>query len=104
MIEDSASDDEQAAAAATKLVQDDHVDVLLGGIFSSTREAIKQPAVVDGETLYIYPEQYEGRSIIRFSFVPAPSRTAGRAADPVGMQQTGARAFYLPSRTTSGRT
>jgi ABC-type branched-subunit amino acid transport system substrate-binding protein len=54
IIEDSATDDEQAAAAAAKLVQDDHVDVLLGGIFSSTRQAIKQPAVVEGETLYIY--------------------------------------------------
>ena len=34
IIEDSATDDEQAAAAATKLVQDDHVDVLLGGLLA----------------------------------------------------------------------
>ena len=61
LIEDSATDDAQAAAAATKRVREDHVDVLLGGIFSSTREAIKKPAVVEGETLYIYPEQYEGQ-------------------------------------------
>ncbi len=60
-IEDSETDDSAAAAAATKLVQEDHVDVLLGGIFSSTRQAIKDPAVVEGETLYIYPEQYEGQ-------------------------------------------
>jgi ABC-type branched-subunit amino acid transport system substrate-binding protein len=53
LLEDSASDDAQAAAAATKLVQDEQVDVLLGGIFSSTRQAIKEPAVVEGETLYI---------------------------------------------------
>ena len=61
LIEDSETDDAQAAAKATKLVQDDHVDVLLGGIFSSTRQAIKNPAVVEGGTLYIYPEQYEGQ-------------------------------------------
>jgi hypothetical protein len=48
LLEDSASDDAQAAAAATKLVQDEQVDVLLGGIFSSTRQAIKEPAVVSG--------------------------------------------------------
>src|ERR1700746_1094962 len=53
LIEDSATDDGQAAAVAAKLVQDDRVDVLLGGIFSSTRQAIKEPAVVEGETLYI---------------------------------------------------
>src|SRR3954447_7828545 len=47
LIEDSASDDANAAAAAAKLVQDDHVALLLGGIFSSTREAIKEPAVVE---------------------------------------------------------
>ncbi len=45
LIEDSATDDGQAAAAATRLVQDDHVAVLLGGIFSSTRQAIKEPAL-----------------------------------------------------------
>src|SRR5579871_2151249 len=61
IVEDSATDDAQAAAKAAKLVQDDHVDVLLGGIFSSTRQAIKGPAVEEGETLYIYPEQYEGQ-------------------------------------------
>ena len=56
ILEDSATDDAQAAAKAAKLVQDDEVDVLLGGIFSSTRQAIKGPAVEEGETLYIYPE------------------------------------------------
>ena len=61
IIEDSASDDARAAANATKLVREDHVDVLLGGIFSSTRQAIKSPAVVEVETLYIYPEQYGGQ-------------------------------------------
>jgi ABC-type branched-subunit amino acid transport system substrate-binding protein len=52
--------DSVAAAKATKLVQQDQVDVILGGIYSSTRQAIKAPAVEKGKTLYIYPEQYEG--------------------------------------------
>jgi len=59
-LEDGATQDDVAEAAAAKLVQEDQVDVVFGGIYSSTRQAIKGPAVVEGRTLYIYPEQYEG--------------------------------------------
>jgi ABC-type branched-subunit amino acid transport system substrate-binding protein len=98
LIEDSATDDTQAAAAATKLVQDDHVDVLLGGIFSSTRQAIKGPAVVEGETLYIYPEQYEGQEYhpLLFCTGAVPAQQV-EPLIPWLMQQTGARTFFLPS-------
>src|SRR6478735_6607209 len=61
-LEDSATTDSVAEAKARKLVQQDQVDVIFGGIYSSTRQAIKGPAVVEGRKLYIYPEQYEGRS------------------------------------------
>src|ERR1041384_4538531 len=44
-LEDSATTDSVASAKATKLVEQDHVDVILGGIYSSTRQAIKGPAV-----------------------------------------------------------
>src|ERR1043165_6979516 len=54
-IEDSATEDNVAAAAAAKLV-DNEVDVVLGGIYSSTRQAIKGPVVEQGKKLYIYPE------------------------------------------------
>ena len=60
-LEDSATTDSVAEAKATKLVEQDKVEVLLGGIYSSTRQAIKRAAVVKGKKLYIYPEQYEGR-------------------------------------------
>jgi ABC-type branched-subunit amino acid transport system substrate-binding protein len=50
-VEDSATDDAVAAAKAEKLVEHDRVDVILGGIYSSTRQAVKQAAVVDGRTL-----------------------------------------------------
>src|SRR4051812_22939957 len=50
-LEDSETTDSAAAACATKLVQQDHVDVIFGGIYSSTRQAIKGPAVVEGKTL-----------------------------------------------------
>ncbi len=98
LIEDSATDDAQAAAAATKLVQEDHVDVVLGGIFSSTRQAIKNPAVVEGETLYIYPEQYEGQEYhpLLFCTGAVPAQQV-EPLIPWLMTETGARTFYLPS-------
>jgi branched-chain amino acid transport system substrate-binding protein len=98
LIEDSATDDAQAAAKATKLVQDDRVDVLLGGIFSSTRQAIKGPAVVEGGTLYIYPEQYEGQEYhpLLFCTGAVPAQQV-EPLIPWLMQRTGARTFYLPS-------
>src|SRR3979490_1355929 len=55
VLEDGATIDSVAEAKATKLVQHDKVDVIFGGIFSSTRQAIKGPAVVKGTTFYIYP-------------------------------------------------
>jgi branched-chain amino acid transport system substrate-binding protein len=98
ILEDSATDDAQAAAKAAKLVHDDHVDVVLGGIFSSTRQAIKGPAVEEGETLYIYPEQYEGQEYhpLIFCTGAVPAQQV-EPLIPWVMQQTGARTFYLPS-------
>ena len=97
-LEDGATDDDVAAAAATKLVQDDRVDVIFGGIYSSTRQAIKGPAVVEGKTLYIYPEQYEGQESDPLIFCTGP--VPAQQVDPFIpwlMRETGARTFYLPS-------
>jgi branched-chain amino acid transport system substrate-binding protein len=97
-VEDGATDDAVAAAKARKLVEDDQVDVILGGIFSSTRQAIKGPAVTEGETLYIYPEQYEGQESDPLIFCTGP--VPAQQVDPFVpwlMRETGAKTFYLPS-------
>jgi ABC-type branched-subunit amino acid transport system substrate-binding protein len=97
-LEDSATDDAVAAARAAKLVEHDQVDVVFGGIYSSTRQAIKGPAVVEGKTLYIYPEQYEGQESDPLIFCTGP--VPAQQVDPFIpwlMQQTGATTFYLPS-------
>src|SRR5262245_38942779 len=52
IVEDSATTDSVAEARATKLVEQDKVDVIFGGIYSSTRQAIKRSAVVNGKKLY----------------------------------------------------
>ncbi len=97
-LEDSETTDSVAEAKAAKLVQQDEVDVILGGIYSSTRQAIKGPAVDNGKTLYIYPEQYEGQECDRLIFCTGP--VPAQQVDPLIpwlMRQTGAKKFYLPS-------
>ena len=97
-LEDGATTDSVAEAAATKLVEQDEVDVIFGGIYSSTRQAIKGPAVVKGKKLYIYPEQYEGQECdpLIFCTGPVPAQQVEPLL-PWLMQQTGAKKFYLPS-------
>ena len=98
ITEDSATDDSVAAAKAAKLVQQDRVDVILGGIYSSTRQAIKEQAVVEGKKLYIYPEQYEGEESdpLIFCTGPVPAQQVDSLI-PWLMKHTDVRRFYLPS-------
>jgi branched-chain amino acid transport system substrate-binding protein len=98
ILEDSATSDAVAAARARKLVVEDSVDVIFGGIYSSTRQAIKGPAVTEGKTLYIYPEQYEGQESdpLIFCTGPVPAQQLDLFI-PWLMRETGARKFYLPS-------
>ena len=97
-LEDSATTDSIAEAKATKLIQQDHVDVIFGGIYSSTRQAIKGPVVEKGKKLYIYPEQYEGEESdpLIFCTGPVPAQQV-EPLIPWLMQETGAKKFYLPS-------
>jgi ABC-type branched-subunit amino acid transport system substrate-binding protein len=97
-LEDGETDDGAAEACAAKLVQEHRVDVIFGGIYSSTRQAIKKPAVVEGRTLYIYPEQYEGQECDPLIFCTGP--VPAQQVDPLIpwlMQRTGAKRFALPS-------
>jgi branched-chain amino acid transport system substrate-binding protein len=98
ILEDSETTDIAAEVAATKLVEQDHVDVIFGGIYSSTRQAIKGPAVTEGKTLYVYPEQYEGQESdpLIFCTGPVPAQQV-EPLIPWLMQKTGAKKFYLPS-------
>src|ERR1041384_7884196 len=97
-LEDGATTDSVAETKATKLVEQDKVGVIFGGIYSSTRQAIKGPAVVKGRKLYIYPEQYEGQESDPLIFCTGP--VPAQQVDPLIpwlMRETGAKTFYLPS-------
>jgi ABC-type branched-subunit amino acid transport system substrate-binding protein len=97
-LEDSETTDSVGAEKATKLIQQDQVDVIFGGIYSSMRQAIKGPAVTDGRKLYIYPEQYEGQECdpLIFCTGPVPAQQV-EPLIPWLMEKTGAKSFYLPS-------
>ncbi len=97
-LEDSATTDSVGAAKAAKLVRQVGVDVIFGGIYSSMRQAIKGPAVDEGRTLYVYPEQYEGQECdpLIFCTGPVPAQQV-EPLIPWLMERTGARTFYLPS-------
>jgi len=97
LVEDGATIDGVAEAKATKLIEHDDVDVIFGGIYSSTRQAIKGPVLKAGK-LYIYPEQYEGQECdpLIFCTGPVPAQQV-EPFIPWLMRRTGARRFYLPS-------
>ena len=97
-IEDSATDDEVAEAVAAKLVERVGVDVVVGGIYSSTRQAIKGPVVEHAEKLYLYPEQYEGQECdpLIFCTGPVPAQQV-EPFFPWLMRETGAKTFFMPS-------
>jgi ABC-type branched-subunit amino acid transport system substrate-binding protein len=96
-VEDSATDDDVAQAAAARLV-DANVDVVVGGIYSSTRQAIKVPVVDEARKLYLYPEQYEGQECHALIFCtgPVPAQQI-EPFFPWLMRETGATTFYMPS-------
>jgi ABC-type branched-subunit amino acid transport system substrate-binding protein len=98
IVEDGETTDAVAETKATKLVDEDRVDVIFGGIFSSTRQAITRSAVTKGKKLYLYPEQYEGQEHdpLIFCTGPVPAQQV-EPLIPWLMQATGAKTFYLPS-------
>src|SRR5215471_563709 len=73
LIVDTASTESVAVGNVRRLIQRDKVDVVLGGITSSMRNAIKGVIVTRGKTLYIYPEQYEGKECTPFLFCTGPT-------------------------------
>jgi ABC-type branched-subunit amino acid transport system substrate-binding protein len=97
-VEDGETTDSVAEAKAAKLIEEHGVDVIFGGIYSSTRQAIKSAAVTKGRTLYLYPEQYEGQECdpLIFCTGPVPAQQV-EPLIPWLMEKTGAKKFYLPS-------
>lgn len=96
-IEDTASNESVAVANVRKLIQRDKVDVVLGGITSSMRNAIKDVIVTRGKTLYIYPQLYEGKECTPYIFCTGP--TPAQQCDEFipWLMKNGGKRFALPS-------
>lgn len=96
-IEDTASNEAVAVGNVRKLIQRHRVDVVLGGITSSMRNAIKDAIVNRGRTLYIYPQLYEGRECTNYIFCTGP--TPAQQCDDLipWLIENGGKRFALPS-------
>jgi len=97
-LEDTASDPKIAVGNVRKLIQERKVDVVLGGITSAMRQAIKDPIVNRGRTLYIYPQLYEGQECTKFLYNtgPSPAQQCDRLI-PYLIKTLGKKRFAMPS-------
>ncbi|SFQ04501.1 branched-chain amino acid transport system substrate-binding protein [Bradyrhizobium sp. Ghvi] len=95
-IEDTASNESVAVGNVRKLIQRDKVDMVLGGITSSMRNAIKDPITARGKTLYIYPQLYEGKECTPYVFCTGP--TPAQQCDEFipWLIKNGSKRFALP--------
>ncbi len=96
-IEDTASNESVAVGNVRKLIQRDRVDVVLGGITSSMRNAIKDVIVTRGRTLYLYPQLYEGQECEPYIYCTGP--TPAQQCDQLipWLIQNGGKRFAFPS-------
>jgi len=97
-LEDTASDPKVAVGNVRKLIQERKDDVVLGGITSAMRQAIKDPIVNRGRTLYIYPQLYEGQECTKNLFCtgPTPAQQCDKLI-PYIIQTLGKKRFAMPS-------
>lgn len=95
VVVDSASDPATGAQVASQLVNQDKVDMVIGGVTSATREAIKGVIASRGHTLYIWPASYEGGECDEnvWSVGAVPNQQVNPTVDYLLKQ--GAKTFFL---------
>lgn len=97
IVVDSASDPKVGVTKAQELVDRHDVDIVLGGITSAMRDAIKSTIVERGDKLYIYPQLYEGRECNENIFCTGPTPNQQVTPFIPWLMEEGATKFYLPS-------
>jgi ABC-type branched-subunit amino acid transport system substrate-binding protein len=97
-LEDTASDPNIAVGNVRRMIQEHRPDVVLGGITSAMRQAIKDPIVTRGRTLYIYPQLYEGQECTKDLFCtgPTPAQQCDKLI-PYLIKVLGKKRFAMPS-------
>jgi branched-chain amino acid transport system substrate-binding protein len=96
-LEDTASDPKVAVGNVRKLIGEHKVDVVLGGISSAIRQAIKDPIINQGRALYIYPIIYEGGECTKYLYCTGPTPPQGiDGLIPHLINTLGKKRFALP--------
>jgi len=72
---DPQSSNQQYQNLARQLILEDNVDVLMGGITSASREAIREDIVDENQQLYFYPALYEGGICDEYVYMTGPTPT-----------------------------
>lgn len=95
VVVDGASDPATNARVANQLVTRDKVDVVIGGITSAEREAVKNTITKRGKTLYLWAASYEGDECGEniWSTGPVPSQQVDPTVDY--LLEDGAKTFFL---------
>lgn len=96
-VADTASNEQLAVTRVRDLIQRERVDVVLGGITSSMRNAIKDTIVNRGKTLYIYPQLYEGKECTPYLYCTGPAPAQQCDTFIPWLIKNGGKRFYLPS-------
>jgi branched-chain amino acid transport system substrate-binding protein len=92
---DPQSDNSKYAQFANQAIEQDHVDVLMGGITSASREAVR-PVADRTKTLYFYNEPYEGGVCDKNAIVNGA--TLGQTISPLipfGIKKWGPRVYVV---------
>jgi len=97
VLEDTATNEQLAVTKVRKLVTQDKVAVVFGGITSSMRNAIKDTIVNRGRTLYIYPQLYEGLECTKYLYCTGPTPAQQCDTFIPWLIKNGGKKFYLPS-------
>ena len=97
VLEDTATNEQLAVTKVRKLVTQDKVDVVFGGITSSMRNAIKDTIVNRGKTLYLYPQLYEGKECTPFLYCTGPTPAQQCDTFIPWLIKNGGKKFYMPS-------
>lgn len=95
-IQDTASNESIAVGNVRKLVQRDKVDLVVGGISSAMRNAIKDTIISRGKTLYIYPQAYEGQECTPYLFCTGPVPAQNCDQFIPWLIKNGGKRFALP--------
>ncbi|HEU4976988.1 MAG TPA: substrate-binding protein [Baekduia sp.] len=95
VVVDGASDPAASAKVATQLVQRDKVSMVIGGVTSAEREAVRGVIAGRGNTMYIWPASYEGGECDDhvWSVGAVPNQQVDPTVDYLLAQ--GAKTFYL---------